>query len=107
MFSLKDEFISCKILNIGSFLVFILLWLIRRTILNCHGYGAHLGREAISFRSKSILFNSYCVPGTLGIISRNEGSVLEFQLVGRNSEFIFGVRAEFCERNHIVLLLFT
>lgn len=79
----------------------------RCTILNRYGYGAHLGREAISFSSKSVLFNSYCVPGTSGIVSRNEGSVLEFQLIGRNSEFIFGVRAEFCERNHIVLLLFT
>ena len=27
-----------------------------------------------------------------------------FQLVGMSSEFIFGVRTEFCERNHIVFL---
>lgn len=95
---------KCKYWIISVF-YFILLCLIRD--FEVSGYDASPGREAISFSSESILFDSYCLPGTLGTESRNEGLVLGFHLVGRSSEFIFGVRAEFHERNHIVLLLFT
>lgn len=43
----------------------------------------------------------FCVPDPVDIESRDEA--LRFHLLGSSSEFIFGIGAEFYERNHIII----